>query len=103
MVTYSAQETVPSLEDFGNAQLVNGVAYARLAGDFANAIDGRSTYSVFITPEGPSTGLYVAIKTAGGFTVRENPGGHSTIGFNYCILAQPFGGTSSRASSPSYE
>ena len=44
-------------------------------------------YLVFVTPEGPSAGLYVSGKDAAGFTVRENAGGHSSIVFDYRIVA----------------
>lgn len=51
---------------------------------------------MFVTPEGPNAGLYVTGKTAAGFTVRENPGGHSSIGFAYRIVATPAGAARGR-------
>ena len=91
VTTYSAQQTEPMVEDFGEAQLVNGRAYVRLRSDFANIIESRAYYSVFITPEGPSAGLYVVSKTSAGFAVVENSGGRSTIAFSFRIMAKPFG------------
>lgn len=96
IASYGAQESVPTIEDFGEAQLVNGLAYVPLGADFANVIDRRPTYVVFITPEGPSRGLYVTHKTTSGFTVAENPDGHSTLAFAYRIVAKPYGSTASR-------
>jgi hypothetical protein len=43
---------------------------------------------VFVTPEGDSNGLYV-VKGAGGFLVREQHGGRSTVPFDYRIVAKP--------------
>jgi hypothetical protein len=52
-------------------------------------MDPRKPYLVFITADGPSKGLYVAQKTNSGFIVRENPGGSSTLVFDYRIVANP--------------
>jgi hypothetical protein len=84
------------MEDFGEAQLVDGQSYVRLDAAFANVIDGHSSYLVFITPEGDSHGLYVTEKSSAGFAVRENEGGHATIAFSYRIVAKPYGDASPR-------
>lgn len=91
VVSYSAQGTAPTIEDLGEAQLVNGQAYVPLARDFANVIDSRSNYLVFITPEGDNRGLFVTSKTRSGFNVRESQGGRSTIPFSYRIVANQYG------------
>ena len=88
---YTPQESLPTVEDLGSAQLVSGQAYVRIDPAFANTIDPRADYMVFITPEGPSRGVYVTQKSIQGFAVRENPGGSSTIAFSYRIVAKPFG------------
>jgi hypothetical protein len=88
--SYAPSQTVPSIDDFGEAQLVSGHAYVRLSADFANVIDKEANYLVFITPEGDSRGVYVSDKTRVGFTVRENQGGHSTLAFSYRIVAKPY-------------
>jgi hypothetical protein len=44
----------------------------------------------------PSHGLYVTDKTAAGFRVAENDGGHASIAFGYRIVAKPYGVTASR-------
>jgi hypothetical protein len=94
--TYSPQSSQPMIEDNGEAQLVNGAAYVRVDPGFANVVDQRSNYSVSITPEGNSNGLFVTQKTLNGFAVRENNGGRSTLAFEYRIVAKPFGSTAKR-------
>jgi hypothetical protein len=91
VMSYVPTQSTPSIEDFGAAQLVNGRANVALSADFANVVDRKATYLVFITPEGDSRGLYVTDKTAAGFTVRENQDGHSTLDFSYRIVAKPYG------------
>jgi hypothetical protein len=91
VISYAPSQTVPSIDDFGEAQLVGGHAAVRLSADFANVVDQRASYLVFITPEGDSRGLYVTDKTRTGFTVRENEGGRSTLAFSYRIVAKPYG------------
>jgi hypothetical protein len=93
---YAPRESVPTMEDVGEAQLVAGKAYVSLDAAFANVIDQRATYVVFVSPEGPNQGLYVTQKTVRGFEVMENPGGHSTIPFGYRIVAKPYGVTGAR-------
>ena len=91
VISYAPSQAVPSIDDFGEAQLVSGRAVVRLSADFANVVDLRANYIVFITPEGDSRGLYVTEKTRTGFTVRENEGGRSTLAFSYRIVAKPYG------------
>jgi hypothetical protein len=88
---FTPQESLPTIEDFGKAQLVNGRTYVRIDAAFANTMDDDAAYMVFITPEGDSNGLYVVNKTSGGFEVRENKSGRSTLAFSYRIVAKPFG------------
>lgn len=91
VATFSTQQTMPTLDDVGEGQLTGGRAYVQLATDFASAIDRHTNYLVFITPQGESRGLYVTNKTASGFEVRENGGGHATLAFDYRIVAKPYG------------
>jgi len=91
VASYSAQETAPTIEDFGEAELVNGQAHVPLGADFANVIDGRANYLVFITPEGDNRGVYVSNKTPTGFAVHESQGGRSTFAFSYRVVAKPLG------------
>jgi len=94
--TYLASQSLPTMEDFGEGQLVNGQAAVPLEHQFASTIDTSRSYLVFITPEGDSNGLFVASKSANGFVVRESKGGHSTLAFQYRIVAHPYGDASTR-------
>ncbi len=94
--TYAPEQTVRTLEDVGEAQLVNGSAYVRMDAAFASAVDQKSSYLVFITPQGDTRGLYVTGKTRAGFTVRETENGHSSLAFDYRIAAKPYGDTDAR-------
>lgn len=96
VVSYAPQESLPTMEDTGEAQLVNGDAYVRLDPAFASVIDRTANYIVLITPEGDSRGLYVAQKSRSGFAVRENGRGRSTLGFSYRIVAKPYGPAAAR-------
>jgi hypothetical protein len=91
VVSYVPTQSLPTIDDFGEAMLQNGSAYVRLDSGFANVIDQRASYLVFITPEGDSRGLYVTQKSAQGFAVHENMGGHSSLAFSYRIVAKPLG------------
>jgi hypothetical protein len=94
--TYSPRSSQPEIEDNGEAQLVNGSSYVRVDPAFANVIDQRTVYSVSITPEGDSNGLFVTQKTLTGFMVHENHAGRSNLAFEYRIVAKPFGSTARR-------
>jgi hypothetical protein len=93
---YTPQESVPTIEDVGEAELSSGSAYVRIDPAFANVIDRRSPYLVFVTPQGLTRGLYVTNKTAEGFQVQELPGGHASVAFDYRIVAKPFGPSAPR-------
>ena len=95
VTTYVNQTSVPSLEDFGEAQLTSGTVFVPIDRAFASAID-RKGYLVFLTPEGDTHGLYVTHKSMKGFEVRENQGGRSTVPFSYRIVARPFGSSARR-------
>jgi hypothetical protein len=93
---YTPRETLPTVEDFGEAQLTTGHAYVSIDPAFSETIDQHATYMVSITPEGDSRGLYVTSKTLQGFEVRENQGGQSTLAFSYRIVAKPYGESGQR-------
>ena len=93
---YAAQQSSRTVEDFGNAQLVNGAGYVRLDPTFAQTISTASPYLVFVTPSSDSRGLYVSQRTQTGFVVHENGGGHSNLSFDYRIVAKPFADRSAR-------
>jgi hypothetical protein len=93
---YTPQEAEPTIEDVGEAQLSDGSAYVRIDPAFANVMDRRATYLVFVTPQGLTRGLYVTNKTAQGFQVTEEPGGSASVAFDYRIVAKPFGQSAPR-------
>jgi hypothetical protein len=72
-------------EDFGEAQLVNGVAVVTLDPDFIQTVNSATNYKVFPVPNGDCKGLYVTNKTANSFEVHELGGGTSSISFDYRI------------------
>jgi hypothetical protein len=94
--TYSSQQTMPTVEDFGKGQLINGQAYVSMDPGFAATIDPQADYLVFLTPRGDNRGLYVERTSPAGFWVRESQSGRSTLAFDYRIVARPYGSTARR-------
>lgn len=80
-----------TIEDSGTAHMSGGVGVVRFDPAFARTLDLQSGYQVFLTPDGDTRGLYVAAKYEGGFIVRENERGRSSVDFDYRILAHPLG------------
>jgi hypothetical protein len=74
-------------EDFGSAQLVNGVAVIQFDPDFIQTVNTGKAYRVFPVPNGDCKGLYVTNKSANSFEVRELGNGISNIRFDYRITA----------------
>jgi hypothetical protein len=93
---YTPTESEPTIEDNGEASLVDGVAQVALDPRFANVIDRSASYIVTVTPEGDCRGLYVTQRSERGFAVRELQGGHSSVGFGYRIVAHRFGVSAAR-------
>jgi len=89
--TYSVQSTENWYEDAGSSQLVDGAAHVQLEATFGGTVNTAVEYHVFLTPGGDSEGLYVTDKTALGFEVHEQHGGHSNIAFDYRIMAKRAG------------
>lgn len=94
--TYAPSEAEPTVEDTGEAALVNGRGDVVLDPQFANVVDSNKGYVVLLTPEGDCRGLYVTQRSASSFIVRELQGGRSTIGFAYRIVAKRFGVNATR-------
>ena len=72
----------------GSGALVNGSAQVALEPTFAATVNTGADYRVFPVPNADCKGLYIAEKTATGFTVRELGGGTSNIAFDYRIVAR---------------
>ena len=75
-------------EDVGRAQLRQGAARVEVDPDFAAVSRLGDDYHVFLTPEGPSNGLYVTDRSSTGFEVREQGEGTSEISFSYRIMTK---------------
>jgi hypothetical protein len=88
--TYSNEVRTPTIEDFGEATLVGGQVYVRLDSGFAGALARGAPYYVFITPMGPTHGLYVSQRTSSGFYVREMLPGTSRVTFDYRIVGKRY-------------
>jgi hypothetical protein len=84
---YSLESPESWFEDFGSSQLSGGTATVQLEPGFAGVVQGDN-YRVFLTPQGDSNGLYVSNKTPAGFTVHEQQGGKSNVGFDYRVVAK---------------
>jgi hypothetical protein len=89
VLTYAAETASATLEDVGTARMTDGVANVGIDAAFASTIDRSTPYYLFLTPLGDTRGLYVSLKSASGFQVREAQGGHSTLSFDYRIVARP--------------
>src|SRR5580704_4487726 len=89
--TYAVQSAENWFEDAGTAQLVNGAASVNLEPVFGQTVNAGVEYHVFLTPKGDSEGLYVSHETPQGFEVHEQRGGHSSIAFDYRIMAKRVG------------
>ncbi|HVR45958.1 MAG TPA: hypothetical protein VMT95_04925 [Candidatus Binatia bacterium] len=94
--TFSAQSTRATIEDTGTARLVNGESAVRFDPAFAGTLDISRGYQVFVTPDGETRGLYIAAKYEGGFMVRENERGRSSVDFDYRVVAHPIGSSDAR-------
>jgi len=85
-VMYAVEAAGSWFEDVGRAQLRNGVARVEADPDFAAVTRLGDDYHVFLTPEGPSNGLYVTDRSSSGFEVREQAEGTAEISFSYRIM-----------------
>jgi hypothetical protein len=86
--TYGVQSAENWIEDFGSGQLTAGSSHISLEPNFAATVNTAAEYHVFLTPRGDSEGLYVAHAGPDGFDVKESRGGHSTLAFDYRIVAK---------------
>jgi hypothetical protein len=91
VLAYASESATPTIEDLGAARMRDGVANVEIPADFASVIDRSNAYYVFLTPMGDTRGLYVSLQAASGFQVRENMHGHSSVEFEYRIVAVPIG------------
>jgi hypothetical protein len=95
VLSYSSQSASATIEDVGTGRMYDGVANVQITPDFASVMDGK-WYYVFLTPLGDTRGLYVSMKTASGFQVRETERGRHSLEFDYRIVAHPLGAANDR-------
>ncbi len=95
VLTYAAESTTATIEDVGTARMVGGIANVQIDPAFISVMDHR-WYYVFLTPLGDTRGLYVSMKTASAFQVRETEHGRSNLEFDYRIVARPSDATNDR-------
>lgn len=88
VLAYAAQSASETIEDVGTARMSGGVVNVQIDPAFATVMDHK-WYYVFLTPLGDTRGLYVSMKTASGFQVRETEHGRSNLEFDYRIVAHP--------------
>jgi hypothetical protein len=88
---YAVEAPENWFEDAGSGQLSNGSAVISLESIFAQTVNTEMEYHVFLTPKGDCEGLYVSNETAAGFEVHELRHGHSSISFDYRIMAKRTG------------
>jgi hypothetical protein len=85
---YAMQSAENWFEDAGSGQLSNGSTSIALDPTFAQTVNLGVDYHVFLTPNGDCKGLYVSQKSATSFEVHELGGGHSSVAFDYRIMAK---------------
>jgi hypothetical protein len=88
VLAYAAESATATIEVVGTARMESGVANVTIDPAFASVMD-RKWYYVFLTPLGDTRGLYVSMKTASAFQVRETEHGRSTLEFDYRVVAHP--------------
>ncbi len=76
-------------EDYGEGELVNGVAQINLDAVFAGnvTVNDKHPLRVYIQLEGDCNGVFVTDKTAASFTVKELHSGSSNVKFSYHVIA----------------
>ncbi|HSF18432.1 MAG TPA: hypothetical protein VLK65_23085 [Vicinamibacteria bacterium] len=85
---YAVESPENWFEDFGTAQLHDGVAWVALDSTFAQTVNTALVYHVFVTSNGDCKGLFISQKTPSHFEVRELDGGNSDVPFDYRIVAR---------------
>jgi hypothetical protein len=87
---YAIESTEVWFEDFGTAQLTDGVAIIEIDPIFAETVNLEVGYHVFLTPVGGWAPLYVTNKTPTSFEVRDADG-KANVAFDYRIVAKRLG------------
>jgi hypothetical protein len=92
---YCVESPESWFEDFGRARLARGRAVVKLEPLFGASVK-LDDYHVFLTPEGPTAGLYVHRRTSTAFEVREQGAGPGNASFSFRIVARRKDSTGTR-------
>jgi hypothetical protein len=87
---YAVESPEVRLEDFGSAELLKGTVTVKIEPIFAETVNLKEAYQVFLTPLGDCA-LYVAEKTPTSFSVQALGGQTCSIAFDYRIVARRLG------------
>jgi hypothetical protein len=91
LAMYAVESPENWFEDFGSAKLASGIATVKLEPTFTQTVNSKQDYHIFLTPTGDCKGLYVSRKTPTSFEVRELSSGHSSVSFDFRIIARRIG------------
>jgi hypothetical protein len=90
VLLYALETPAPMFEDVGTARLDHGMATIAFDPMFARTVNTTDEdYFVFLTPKGPTAGLYVTNEAPTSFEVRALDG--SDIAFNWRVVAKQKG------------
>jgi hypothetical protein len=84
---YAVESPQNWFEDFGQATLTAGEAVVPIEPIFAQTVNLKKPYHVFLTPQDGFCSLYVTDKSSSSFTVRALEGAGCEIAFDYRIIA----------------
>lgn len=88
-IMYCTESPEVLLDDYGQGQLINGVAIIKLDEIYTHTIlvNDKHSLRVFVQLEGDCKGVFVTEKTSQGFTVKELDNGKSNVSFTYRVVA----------------
>jgi hypothetical protein len=84
---YAMESPQNWFEDFGQATLASGETVVPIDPIFAQTVNLKKPYHVFLTPQDGFCSLYVTDKSSSSFTVRALEGASCEITFDYRIIA----------------
>jgi hypothetical protein len=87
---YAMESPQNWFEDFGQATLTAGQVVVSIEPIFAQTVNLKKPYHVFLTPMGDCS-LYVSDRSGTAFTVRAHEGASCEISFDYRIIAPRLG------------
>lgn len=88
--TYAATSRQMTVQISGTVSLVNGHADVRFADidpSFTGIVDVNPTYRALVTPYGATGALYVANRTADGFSITESGAASTGVSVDWLVIA----------------